>query len=101
MLVLLRILGWLIFLTSVPILATDTLIWYDTGVWDPLAIGRVWGILSPQTLANTKAILNSTFPFLWNQGIVTILVIWVFAAMMVVGLALATAGTKRRRRNPR
>lgn len=93
---LLRIFGWLIFLTSVPILATDTLIWYDTGVWDPLAIGRVWGLVSPQSLANTKAILDTTFPFLWNQGIVTILLVWVFAALMVIGLALATARKKRR-----
>jgi hypothetical protein len=90
-----RLIGWIIFLTGIAVLARDVLVWIDTGRWVPIALGQLWFDLDRSSLNLVQAVVQRYIhPFLWDPIIVTVLLWWAFAVLMVLGvLVLALAGT--------
>jgi predicted membrane protein len=93
-----RLIGWVIFLAGVSVLVRDVLVWIDTKHWAPLALGQLWYDLSRSSLNLVQAVVQRYIsPFLWDPIIVTILLWWAFAVLMVLGLLiLALSGGRAR-----
>jgi hypothetical protein len=96
-----RLIGWIIFLAGVSVLVRDVLIWIDTKQWAPISLGQLWFDLSRSSLNLVQAVVQRYIhPFLWDPIIVTILLCWAFAVLMVLGLLiLALSGRRARRRS--
>jgi hypothetical protein len=96
-----RLIGWIIFLAGVSVLVRDVLIWIDTKQWAPISLGQLWFDLSRSSLNLVQAVVQRYIhPFLWDPIIVTILLCWAFAVLMVFGLLiLALSGRRARRRS--
>ena len=97
-----RLIGWIIFLAGVSVLVRDLLVWIDTKHWAPIALGQLWYDLNRSSLNLIQAVVQRYIhPFLWDPIIVTILLCWGFAVLMVLGmLILAVSRTRARRRSP-
>jgi len=78
----------------------DTLVWIETKRWAPMALGQLWFDLNRSSLNLTQAVVQRYIhSFLWDPIIVTILLCWAFAVLMLLGLlVLAIAGWRARRR---
>jgi hypothetical protein len=84
-----RIIGWLLALVAVLVLLRDLFFWYMTGSFEPIALGRLWFDLSPNTLELAQpAIQRHVAPWLWEPVIVTILRWPAFAVFAVPGILL-------------
>jgi hypothetical protein len=96
-----RLIGWIIFLAGVSVLVRDVLVWIDTKQWAPISLGQLWFDLSRSSLNLVQAVVQRYIhPFLWDPIIVTILLCWAFAVLMVFGLLiLALSGRRARRRS--
>ena len=93
-----RLIGWIIFLAWVSVLVRDVLVWIDTKHWAPLALGQLWYDLSRSSLNLVQAVVQRYIsPFLWDPIIVTILLWWAFAVLMVLGLLILTLSAGRAR----
>jgi hypothetical protein len=97
-----RLIGWIFFLAGLAVLVRDLLVWIDTSHWAPIALGRLWYDLSRSSLNLAQAVVQRYIhPFLWDHIIVSILLCWAFAVLMVLGaLILALFSRGRRRRSP-
>ena len=102
-----RLIGWIFFLAGLAVLARDGFVWIETKQWAPLALGQLWYNLNRSSLNLVQAVVQRYIhPFLWDPIIVTILLWWAFAVLMVLGLLiLALSGRRtrpktRRRRRP-
>jgi len=95
-----RLIGWIIFLAGLAVLVWDTLVWIETKRWAPMALGQLWFDLNRSSLNLTQAVVQRYIhSFLWDPIIVTILLCWAFAVLMLLGLlVLAIAGWRARRR---
>jgi hypothetical protein len=95
-----RLIGWIIFLAGLAVLARDVLVWIDTKHWAPIAVGQLWFDLNRSSLNLVQAVVQRYIhPFLWDPIIVTVLLWWAFAVLVVLGvLILALFG--RRTRTP-
>jgi hypothetical protein len=97
-----RLIGWIIFLAGLSVLVRDVLVWIDTKDWAPIALGQLWFDLSRSSLNLVQAMVQRYIhPFLWDPIIVSILLCWAFAVLMVLGvLILAVSGRRARQRRP-
>jgi hypothetical protein len=82
------------------VLARDAFVWIETKQWAPLALGQLWYDLNRSSLNLVQAVVQRYLhPYLWDPIIVTVLLWWAFAVLMVLGvLILALSG--RRTRTP-
>jgi predicted membrane protein len=95
-----RLIGWIIFLAGISVLVRDVLVSIDLGHWAPIALGQLWYDLSRSSLNLVQAVVQRYIhPFVWDPIIVTILLCWAFAVLMVLGLLiLAISGRRARTR---
>jgi len=95
-----RLIGWVFFLAGLSVLVRDVLLWIDTKRWAPIALGQLWFDLDRSSLNLVQAVVQRYIhPFLWDPIIVTILLCWAFAVLMVPGLLiLAIFGRRGRTR---
>jgi len=90
-----RLIGWIIFLAGLSVLVRDVMVWIDTKDWAPIALGQLWFDLKQ------AVVQRYIHPFLWDPIIVSILLCWAFAVLMVLGvLILAVSGRRARQRRP-
>jgi len=93
-----RLIGWIIFLAGVSVLVRDVLVWIDTKRWAPMALGQLWYDLNRSSLNLVQAVVQRYIhPFLWDPVIVSILLCWAFAVLMVVGLVILAVSHGRAR----
>jgi hypothetical protein len=93
-----RLIGWIIFLAGVSVLVRDVLVWIDTKRWTPMALGQLWYDLNRSSLNLVQAVVQRYIhPFLWDPIIVSILLCWAFAVLMVVGLVILAVAHRRAR----
>jgi len=91
-----RLIGWIVFLAGVARLVWDLLAWIKTGRWAPIALGQVWYELDRSSLNLIQAVVQRYIhPFLWDPIIVSILLCWAFAVLMVLGLLILAVFRKR------
>jgi len=84
-----RVIGWVAFLAGAAVLVRDGLVWIDTEHWAPIALGQLWYELNRSSLNLVQAVVQRYIhPFLWDPIIVSILLSWAFAVLMVLGLLL-------------
>jgi hypothetical protein len=71
----------------------------DTKHWAPIALGQLWYELNRSSLNLVQAVIQRYIhPFLWDSIIVTILLSWAFAVLMILGVLLLAVFRKRERR---
>jgi hypothetical protein len=93
-----RLIGWVIFLAGVSVLVRDALVWNDTKRWAPIAVGQLWYDFSRSSLNLVQAVVQRYIhPFLWDPIIVTVLLWWAFAVLMILGLLILAVSFARRR----
>jgi len=97
-----RLIGWIFFLAGLAVLARDAFVWIETKQWAPIALGQLWYDLNRSSLNLVQAVVQRYLhPFLWDPIIVTVLLWWAFAVLMVLGLLiLALSGRRARTRAP-
>jgi hypothetical protein len=97
-----RLIGWIILLSGFSVLVRDLLVWIDTRHWAPIALGQLWFDLNRSSLNLVQAVVQRYIhPFLWDPIIVTILLCWAFAVLMVLGaVILAVSGRRARSTTP-
>ena len=94
-----RLIGWVAFLAGAAVLVRDGLVWIDTKHWAPIALGQLWYELNRSSLNLVQAVTQRYIhPFLWDPIIVTILLSWAFAVLMILGVLLLVVFRKRVRR---
>jgi hypothetical protein len=94
-----RLIGWVAFLAGAAVLVRDGLVWINTKHWAPIALGQLWYQLDRSSLNLVQAVTQRYIhPFLWDPIIVTILLSWAFAVLMVLGVLLLAVFRKRVRR---
>jgi hypothetical protein len=95
-----RLIGWIMFLAGAAVLVRDLLVWIDTKRWAPLLLGQLWYELSRSSLNLVQAVTQRYIhPFLWDPIIVSILLSWAFAVLMVLGMLLLVVFRRRPERN--
>jgi predicted membrane protein len=93
-----RLIGWIIFLAGVSVLVRDVLVWLDTKRWAPIAVGQLWYDFNRSSLNLVQAVVQRYIhPFLWDPVIVTVLLWWAFAVLMILGLVILAVFHWRRR----
>ena len=96
-----RLIGWFLFLAGLSVLARDVIAWINTKRWAPLALGQLWYDLNRSSLNITQAVVQRYIhPYLWDPIIVTILLCWAFAVLMVLGLLVLAICGRRARHTP-
>ena len=96
-----RVIGWIVLLAGSAVLVRDLLVWIDTKHGAPLALGQLWYDLNRSSLNLVQAVVQRYIhPFLWDPIIVSILLCWAFAVLMVFG-ALLLIVFRRRNSAPR
>jgi hypothetical protein len=95
-----RLIGWIFCLAGLAVLARDVFVWIDTKHWAPIAVGQLWFDLDRSSLNLVQAVVQRYIhPVLWDPIIVTVLLWWAFAVLMVLGLLiLALSGRRARAR---
>ncbi|MBV9198325.1 MAG: hypothetical protein JO320_12180 [Alphaproteobacteria bacterium] len=91
-----RLIGWIIFLAGLAVLVRDAFVWIDTKRWAPIALGQLWFDLNRSSLNLVQAVVQRYIhPFLWDPIIVTLLLCWAFAVLMVLGVLILAAFWRR------
>ena len=91
-----RLIGWIVFLAGLAVLAHDVFVWIDTKRWAPIAVGQLWFDLGRSSLNLVQAVVQRYIhPFLWDPIIVTVLLWWAFAVLMVLGLLILALSGRR------
>ena len=84
-----RLIGWIVFLAGAAVLVRDVIVWIDTKIWAPIALGQLWYELNRSSLNVTQAVIQRYIhPFLWDPIIVSILLCWASAVLMTLGLLI-------------
>ena len=84
-----RVVGWIVLLAGAAVLVRDLLVWIDTKHWAPIALGQLWYELNRSSLNLVQAVVQRYIhPFLWDPIIVSILLSWAFAVLMILGALL-------------
>ena len=95
-----RLIGWVVFLAGAAVLVRDLLVWVDTKTWAPIALGQLWYQLNRSSLNLVQAVIQRYIhPFLWDPIIVSILLCWAFAVLMVLGLLILAIFGRRSRQS--
>jgi hypothetical protein len=93
-----RLIGWIFFLAGLAVLARDAFGWIETKQWRPIALGQLWYDLDRSSLNLVQAVVQRYIhPFLWDPIIVTVLLWWTFAVLMVLGLLILALSGRRTR----
>ena len=96
-----RVIGWIILLASAAVLVRDGLVWIDTKHWAPIALGQLWYELNRSSLNLVQAVVQRYIhPFLWDPIIVSILLSWAFAVLMILGVLLLFVFRRRNSHAP-
>jgi len=96
-----RVIGWIALLAGAAVFVRDLLVWVDTKHWAPIALGQLWYQLNRSSLNLFQAVVQRYIhPFLWDPIIVSVLLSWAFAVLMVIG-ALLLIVFRRRNSAPR
>jgi hypothetical protein len=97
-----RLIGWIFFLAGLAVLARDLFAWIESKQWRPIALGELWYDLDRSSLNLVQAVVQRYIhPYLWDPIIVTVLLWWAFAVLMVLGvLILALSGRRAQTREP-
>ena len=91
-----RVIGWIALLLGAAVLVRDMLVWIDTKHWAPIALGQLWYDLNHSSLNLVQAVTQRYIhPFLWDPIIVSLLLSWAFAILMVLGLLLLVIFRRR------
>ena len=91
-----RVIGWIVLLAGAAALVRDLLVWIDTKHWAPIALGKLWYDLNRSSLNLVQAVVQRYIhPLLWDPIIVSILLSWAFAVLMVSGVLLLIAFRRR------
>ena len=91
-----RVIGWIILLAGGAVLVRDLLVWIDTKHWAPIALGQLWYQLNRSSLNLVQAVVQRYIhPFLWDPIIVSILLSWAFAVLMILGVLLLVLFRRR------
>ena len=94
-----RLIGWIVFLAGAAVLIHDVIVWIETKIWAPIALGQLWYELNRSSLNITQAVTQRYIhPFLWDPIIVSILWCWAFAVLMTLGLIILVIFTRRHER---
>ena len=94
-----RVIGWIALLAGGAVFVRDLLVWVDTKHWAPIALGQLWYQANRSSLNLLQAVTQRYIhPFLWDPIIVSVLLSWAFAVLMVLGVLLLVVF---RRRNAR
>jgi ABC-type Fe3+ transport system permease subunit len=95
-----RVIGWIALLAGAAVLVRDLLVWIDTKHWAPIALGQLWYQLNRSSLNLTQAVVQRYIhPLLWDPIIVSILLSWAFAVLMLSAALLLVLFRRRARRN--
>jgi len=74
----------------------DVLVWIDTKHWAPIALGQLWYQLNRSSLNLVQAVIQRYIhPFLWDPIIVSVLLSWAFAVLMILGALLLVVFWRR------
>ena len=93
-----RVIGWISLLLGAAMLVRDMLVWIDTKHWAPIALGQLWYDLNRSSLNLIQAVTQRYIhPFLWDPIIVSLLLSWAFAILLVLGLLLLVVFRRRAR----
>ena len=91
-----RVIGWIALLAGAAVFVRDLLVWVDTKHWAPIALGQLWYDLNRSSLNLVQAVVQRYIhPFLWDPIIVTVLLSWAFAVLMVLGVLLLVVFRRR------
>ena len=91
-----RVIGWIILLAGGAVLVRDLLVWIDTKHWAPVALGQLWYQLNRSSLNLVQAVVQRYIhPFLWDPIIVSILLSWAFAVLLILGVLLLVLFRRR------
>ena len=98
MLLILRILGvWLLLLAMVAAVVDATKSLAGGGAWAVTPMGEQWQALSPETLQDVKAAIETNVgPFLWDPVMTTILHAPTWVVFGILGVLLFWLGQKRK-----
>jgi hypothetical protein len=91
-----RLLGWLFLLSGLAVLARDVMVGFETGVWDPIALGQLWYDIDRSSLNLVQAVVERYIsPVLWDPVIVGLLYCWAFAVLLILGAILLSIFRRR------
>jgi hypothetical protein len=91
-----RLIGWIFFLAGLAVLVRDVFVWIDTKHWAPITLGQLWYNLDSSSLNLVQAVVQRYIhPFLWDPIIVTVLLWWAFAVLIVLGLLILSLSGRR------
>jgi hypothetical protein len=81
-----RVIGAVIFLAGLGVLVRDGLIWLDAGRWVPLTLGEMWYGLDRASFDLAEAAsARYLSALIWSPGVTTLLDLWMFAVLIVIG----------------
>jgi hypothetical protein len=96
-----RVIGWIVLLAGAAVLVRDGLVWIDTKHWAPIALGQLWYQLNRSSLNLVQAVVQRYIhPFLWDPIIVSLLLSWAFAVLMILGVLLLVLFRRRNAQRP-
>ena len=96
-----RVIGWIVLLAGAAVLVRDGLVWIDTKHWAPIALGQLWYQLNRSSLNLVQAVVQRYIhPFLWDPIIVSLLLSWAFAVLMILGVLLLVPFRRRNAQRP-
>ena len=96
-----RVIGWIVLLAGAAVLVRDGLVWIDTKHWAPIALGQLWYQLNRSSLNLVQAVVQRYIhPFFWDPIIVSLLLSWAFAVLMILGVLLLVLFRRRNARRP-
>ena len=96
-----RVIGWIVLLAGAAVLVRDGLVWIDTKHWAPIALGQLWYQLNRSSLNLVQAVVQRYIhPFLWDPIIVSLLLSWAFAVLMILGVLLLVLFRRRNAQHP-
>ena len=96
-----RVIGWIVLLAGAAVLVRDGLVWVDTKHWAPIALGQLWYQLNRSSLNLVQAVVQRYIhPFLWDPIIVSVLLSWAFAVLMILGVLLLVLFRRRNAQRP-
>ena len=96
-----RVIGWIVLLAGAAVLVRDGLVWIDTKHWAPIALGQLWYQLNRSSLNLVQAVVQRYIhPFFWDPIIVSLLLSWAFAVLMILGVLLLVLFRRRNAQRP-
>ena len=97
-----RVIAVLLLIAAAAVTVQDAMAWYNTHVFEPTVIGKLWFQLSPTTLQLAQPALQRHIgPWLWDNVIVFLLQFWAAPTFAVPALLLLWETRGRRRHGTR